>query len=452
MIGSAANLVGNNVFGCRDGVRLEGIFTFLSITGGLIDGCRYGIRGVAGCGDGTLRASGVYIASNTVVFGSNTTSEAVTLESNCVRFDAPSADVDIIFSGCKIGGANGDLFRITDGVGKVNVIINGNKLSNPGRFAHSLLINVTGGAGTFVNGETVTGGTSGATATFLKRVGNDLYVSSVVGVFTAAETVTGGTSGATGTVNTLTDGAVYYVCRFIAPLSNLTITNNDIGFARYPLHGGLLATDARDIKYMGNSHKSPFSTARPMVTVTLARSIVEGYNSSDMVGTSFSDLVITSVTKPPIVGPSGWDRQTGAISDGRSTSSASIATTQNITDATLTTIVFGTEALDTRAEYNNATGIFTASEQGLYNISAEVPHDATVTAGNVWRLTITTTTDTFVHDYIVPSAALGAISLAQASVRLRVGDTARATIQRVTGAGAFQTRTTGSAFRVTKAR
>ena len=56
----------------------------------------------------------------------------------------------------------------------------------------ALSLTISNVVGTFVAGETVTGGTSGATATVSFRV-LQLVVSSVTGIFTAAEVLTGGT-------------------------------------------------------------------------------------------------------------------------------------------------------------------------------------------------------------------------------------------------------------------
>ena len=58
---------------------------------------------------------------------------------------------------------------------------------------------VSGGSGTFVAGETITGGTSGSTATVdgYSASPKEIYIYSPSGSFTATETVTGGTSGAT---------------------------------------------------------------------------------------------------------------------------------------------------------------------------------------------------------------------------------------------------------------
>jgi len=48
-------------------------------------------------------------------------------------------------------------------------------------------------------GETITGGTSGATAVMFQRDGNTLYLRDIDGTFSASETITGGTSGFTAT-------------------------------------------------------------------------------------------------------------------------------------------------------------------------------------------------------------------------------------------------------------
>lgn len=63
--------------------------------------------------------------------------------------------------------------------------------------------------GTYVEGETVTGGTSGATGT-LKEINSDgdLLLVNQSGTWSVSETVTGGTSGATSTLTTIKQGAI----------------------------------------------------------------------------------------------------------------------------------------------------------------------------------------------------------------------------------------------------
>lgn len=60
-------------------------------------------------------------------------------------------------------------------------------------------------SGTFQPNETVTGGTSGATAIVDSVTDDDLFVGSVAGTFSVGETITGGTSGATGTLDVIGD-------------------------------------------------------------------------------------------------------------------------------------------------------------------------------------------------------------------------------------------------------
>jgi hypothetical protein len=79
---------------------------------------------------------------------------------------------------------------------------------------------VTGGP--FQAGETITGGTSSATAKILQVLAGVLIVGSVTGTFQAAETITGGTSSATASLSTIptavvglvvaktTSGSTYY--------------------------------------------------------------------------------------------------------------------------------------------------------------------------------------------------------------------------------------------------
>lgn len=54
-------------------------------------------------------------------------------------------------------------------------------------------------AGDFTDGETITGGTSGTTATVISHDGTDVWVKDVSGTWSAGETLTGGTSSVTAT-------------------------------------------------------------------------------------------------------------------------------------------------------------------------------------------------------------------------------------------------------------
>lgn len=79
---------------------------------------------------------------------------------------------------------------------------------------------LTGTTGVFTAGETITGGTSGATATLVYDTVATMRLKSVTGTFQAAETVTGGTSGATATVSTTTAPA----SRWPIDLGGATVT------------------------------------------------------------------------------------------------------------------------------------------------------------------------------------------------------------------------------------
>lgn len=69
-----------------------------------------------------------------------------------------------------------------------------------------VVLTYTGLSGTFSNGETVTGGSSGATGVLYGQGTGTMLLRSVSGTFQAAETVTGGTSAATATASTVSAG------------------------------------------------------------------------------------------------------------------------------------------------------------------------------------------------------------------------------------------------------
>ena len=71
-------------------------------------------------------------------------------------------------------------------------------------------INYTALTGTFDVGETITGGTSGATAIVVGDLALQLGVSDLVGTFTNGETITGGTSGATATLTVVSSVSNYH--------------------------------------------------------------------------------------------------------------------------------------------------------------------------------------------------------------------------------------------------
>jgi hypothetical protein len=74
-------------------------------------------------------------------------------------------------------------------------------------------INYSSISGSFTNLETVTGGTSGATALFVKQTttsgSGTMTLANIVGSFQSGETITGGTSGKTATTSSTVTGAYY---------------------------------------------------------------------------------------------------------------------------------------------------------------------------------------------------------------------------------------------------
>ncbi len=94
-------------------------------------------------------------------------------------------------------------------------------------FRTTLTFTITGASGTFTSGETITGGTSGKTATVdsYDSTNGYLYVYSESGDFTATETITGGTSGATATFSSSAVTRVY--TPISGPVTNWTSFHNE---------------------------------------------------------------------------------------------------------------------------------------------------------------------------------------------------------------------------------
>lgn len=89
---------------------------------------------------------------------------------------------------------------------------------------------VSGGSGTFTVGETITGGTSSATAVVVAFSAERDYilVSSISGTFQAAETLTGGSSSATAVLGTFSTSV--YGHEFKAPQNSLPTYTVDVGY------------------------------------------------------------------------------------------------------------------------------------------------------------------------------------------------------------------------------
>lgn len=92
-------------------------------------------------------------------------------------------------------------------------------------YSASQTLYLTGIVGTFVKGETVTGGTSAATGVVLVVTTAGIVVGTIVGTFVTAEVVTGGTSAATGTT-----AAIPFNTKIFG-LSNEEIQSTDSDFA-----------------------------------------------------------------------------------------------------------------------------------------------------------------------------------------------------------------------------
>jgi hypothetical protein len=443
--GSAATMTGNNVFGFYIGLLIEGNFGFLSINGGIMDGCRFNIYGGAGNTGGTLRVTGAYLASNTVVFGTNSNSPAVTLESNVLRWLDPAAECTIEFNNCVIGGANADLLYVAAPTNIVNLILNGNHIKNPGRFNATKLITVTSPSGTYVNPETVTGLTSGATATFLKNEAGVLYLSEIVGTFVVAETIRGNTTLATSTVSIINDGTLWSALKYDCPTGNVTISGNYFSFARYMYNRGLRFVDVNIAAITGNTFRSPFTESSYMITVSNAQGFIEAGNISSCIGIT-PDVIVSACTAEPNIGLSAWSRVAAAPSDYRSRFLAASAAAQTTSGTTVLTLVNGTESFDQRSEYNPVTGIFTAAYGGLMDFSAAVAIASGTVVGDVFAVSLITPKRTIRTLCTLYSLVATAIQIDANGFVMSAGDTATLSIQRITGTGTITTSTVGAYF------
>lgn len=72
-------------------------------------------------------------------------------------------------------------------------------VNSTGFDAYNSTLGITGASGAFTVGETITGGTSGATAVYVSDDGTTMNLTSVSEIFQSGETITGGTSGETAT-------------------------------------------------------------------------------------------------------------------------------------------------------------------------------------------------------------------------------------------------------------
>jgi len=125
----------------------------------------------------------------------------------------------------KMTGTESNLVPVDNDFRVVGLIANPKLAANTAASATSLVydmttkLNTNAATGTFVADETITGGTSGATAVIVKRESStQLSVTSIVGTFVNTEVITGTTSGAVATISSQTaplvqrySGKVLYV-------------------------------------------------------------------------------------------------------------------------------------------------------------------------------------------------------------------------------------------------
>ena len=100
-----------------------------------------------------------------------------------------------------------------------------------GAMNEGVYLPITGSTGTFVVGETITGGTSAHTATVVavSAEGDYLLVSSISAALTIGETLTGGTSSATGVLGTYDSTVIGH--EFVSPQTSLSTYSLEFGFA-----------------------------------------------------------------------------------------------------------------------------------------------------------------------------------------------------------------------------
>jgi len=148
------------------------------------------------------------------------------------------------------------------------------------------LITYSGASGAFTLGETVTGGTSGATAVVVSDVSasNYMTLSTVVGTFAVGETITGGISGDTATV------VKFVVRNKIVGLCNEQITAGSSNYAQAVQIGVSTAVNVLDFIDI------------PVITGTAVASMVGSYfnvDTTDAGGISVSvpgvQILITKV-------------------------------------------------------------------------------------------------------------------------------------------------------------
>lgn len=117
---------------------------------------------------------------------------------------------------------------------------------------------------------------------------------------------------------------------------------------------------------------------------------------------------------------------------------ASLAASTTANAATETTMLFGTEVINTTGAYNPTTSIFTAPQTGTYRLSYRLTHDSTIVTTDVWAIQVKTTARDYTKLYRAPFAdnlSVDGCVLAN----MTAGDTAKVTVARLSGTGSFVT-------------
>lgn len=164
----------------------------------------------------------------------------------------------------------------------------------------------------------------------------------------------------------------------------------------------------------------------------------------DNLGTQNSDVIIrindATTTRNAIV----INGDEGSVSMLRQ-SCVTVYHNTNFTIGTgsLTTLVWNTEIKDNLGEYNTGTGIFTAKDEGIYIATCVVDWKAINTTKD-YRVDITTSVESFIHDDISASADGDHCQSSSVAVYLTAGQTIK--IQAYQNSGGNETIQGGSAY------
>lgn len=118
-------------------------------------------------------------------------------------------------------------------------------------------------------------------------------------------------------------------------------------------------------------------------------SVVNSTGSYDYVNIQDSAVLNSPYTIPPVNNPGNNSWHLVIPQGSTSHVIANTSAGQSIPDSTSTTVIFGTEEKDSLGEYDHTTGIFTALNEGYYNISAVITYNDTAwTIGDRFFVTL----------------------------------------------------------------